>query len=141
MEDARSMMSQKFSQRSTIDSDLDNSNFSNLGGNSMRSGSFRVPGSRPEFQKSVESVASMGSNLAHHAKSLVGSIACASNNERTGQTINADHATEAWRGRRNAAAARAGSGEGKPAGATGQTMFRESVVTGTGSHGPRQVDV
>mmetsp|Transcript_1534 Transcript_1534/g.3396 ORF Transcript_1534/g.3396 Transcript_1534/m.3396 type:complete len:696 (+) Transcript_1534:188-2275(+) len=132
MEDARSMMSQvKLSSMSGHDSmDLDSSGYPSLGGNS----SFRVPGGRPEesLKRGVESVASMGSNLAHHAKSLVGQFACTSNNDRTGQVINSDHATEAWRDRRNAAAAAAqASGSG-------------SVARATGSHvspGPRHVDV
>jgi hypothetical protein len=132
MEDARSMMSQvKLSQRSGDSTDFDSS----FGGNSMRSGSFRVPGGRPEFQKGVESVASMGSNLAHHAKSLVGSFACTTNNERTGQVINADHATEAWRDRRSAAAAQAGT-------AGNTRSYKDGVATATGNiHGPRHVDV
>lgn len=142
MEDARSMMSQvKLSSLSGHDSmDLDSSGYPSLGGNSLRSGGtpFRVPGSRPEFQRGVESVASMGSNLAHHAKSLVGQFACTANNDRTGQVINADHATEAWRDRRAAASAQADSDAG------GGRSYREGAVataTGNFAQGPRHVDV
>jgi len=91
MEDARSMMSQKFSQSQD---ELRESE-------SMQSSSFRSATSRPEFKRATESVASMGSNLAAHAKTLVGSFACAGNNERTGQVLSSERATEEWRGRRS----------------------------------------
>lgn len=136
------MMSQKFSQRSGFENDLDSGSHPGLAASSARSGSFRVPGGRPEFQKGVESVASMGSNLAHHAKSLVGSFACATNNERTGQAINGDLATEAWRGRRSAAAARAETegGSGNVGITTGSQSYRESAAVATNSQA-RQVDI
>lgn len=67
---------------------------------SVRSSSFRSTTNRPEFKRATESVASMSSNLAAHAKTLVGSFACAGNNERTGQVLSTERATEEWRGRR-----------------------------------------
>lgn len=94
------MMSQKFVHKS-----MEEESASALGG-AGRMGSFRSTANRPEFQRSVESVASMGSNLAQHAKTLVGSFACAGNNERTGQVLVSERATEEWRGRRSAAAGR-----------------------------------
>merc|ERR1712238_555111 len=66
----------------------------------VRSSSFRSTTSRPEFKRATESVASMSSNLAAHAKTLVGSFACAGNNERTGQVLSSERATVEWRGRR-----------------------------------------
>jgi len=96
MEDARSIMSQKFNQSGDSDSrDVESS--------TLRSSSFRSTTSRPEFKRATESVASMGSNLAAHAKTLVGSFACAGNNERTGQVLSSERATEEWRDRRNVA--------------------------------------
>lgn len=67
---------------------------------SVRSSSFRSTASRPEFKRATESVVSMSSNLAAHAKTLVGSFACAGNNERTGQVLSSERATVEWRGRR-----------------------------------------
>lgn len=98
MEEARTMMSQRFAPNSAEEEGAPSS----LGGQS-KSASFRAAASRPEFQKGVESVASMGSNLAQHAKTLVGSFACAGSNERTGQVLVSERATEEWRGRRSAA--------------------------------------
>jgi hypothetical protein len=100
MEEARSMMSQTFVHKT-----MEEESASALGG-AGKMGSFRSTANRPEFQRSVESVASMGSNLAQHAKTLVGSFACAGNNERTGQVLVSERATEEWRGRRSAAAGR-----------------------------------
>jgi hypothetical protein len=96
MDDARNAVS-GFSQGSE-----DQDGFGSMG----TSTSFRSTKSRPEFQRGVESVASMGSSLAQHAKTLVGSFACTGNNERTGQVLVSERATEEWRGRRSAAAAR-----------------------------------
>ena len=102
MEDARTVMSQKFNQGLSI-------NESSMDGtaSSIRSSSFRASATnRPEFKRAAESVTSMSSNLAAHAKTLVGSFACAggnTNNERT--TESTDRATEEWRGRRNVVAA------------------------------------
>jgi hypothetical protein len=98
MEEARNAMSQNFPQKMQEQQ----GNFDGLG---ALGGSIRSTANRPEFQKGVESVASMGSSLAHHAKTLVGSFACAGNNERTGQVLVSERATEEWRDRRNAAAA------------------------------------
>ena len=56
--------------------------------------------SRPEFKRAAGSVASMGSNLAAHAKTLVGSFAC--NEKNAGQFVSSERATEEWRDRRNA---------------------------------------
>jgi hypothetical protein len=116
--------------------------------------SFRSAKSRPEFQKGVESVASMGSSLAQHAKTLVGSFACTGNNERTGQVLVSERATEEWRGRRSAAAARDAatgtsntSGGGMPPGlemSSSRTSvtksYRENDRTTT-TLPPRHVDV
>ncbi|KAL3909836.1 MAG: hypothetical protein SGARI_002401 [Bacillariaceae sp.] len=100
MEEARSAMA-KFPQN--IGENGDQDTLGSLGA----SASFRSAVNRPEVKKGVESVASMGSSLAHHAKTLVGSFACAGNNERTGQVLVSERATEEWRGRRSAAAAAA----------------------------------
>jgi hypothetical protein len=97
MEEARSMMSQTVVHKS-----MEEESTSGLGGVG-KSASFRSAANRPEFQRGVESVASMGSNLAQHAKTLVGSFACAGSNERTGQVLVSERATEEWRGRRSAA--------------------------------------
>ena len=94
MEEARSAMA-KLPQTMNEDGDT----LGSLGA----SASFRSAANRPEIKKGVESVASMGSSLAQHAKTLVGSFACAGNNERTGQVLVSERATEEWRGRRNAA--------------------------------------
>jgi hypothetical protein len=97
MEDARNAMSQSFPQKFNEQYEA-RDGLGSLG----KSTSFRSV-NRPEFQKGVESVASMGSSLAQHAKTLVGSFACAGNNERTGQVLVSERATEEWRDRRNAA--------------------------------------
>mmetsp|Transcript_6674 Transcript_6674/g.13687 ORF Transcript_6674/g.13687 Transcript_6674/m.13687 type:complete len:546 (+) Transcript_6674:314-1951(+) len=100
MEDARSIMSQKFSQTLSMnDSSGDLRQESDSIG---RSSTFRSAAGRPEFKRASESVASMGSNLANHAKTLVGSFACGTN-ERAGQVLSTERATEEWRGRRNVA--------------------------------------
>lgn len=91
MEDARSMMSQKFSQSLSMNDSADAEQ------DTLRSASFRSTSSRPEFKRATESVASMGSNLAAHAKTLVGSFACGTN-----QTVHVERATEEWRDRRGA---------------------------------------
>lgn len=97
MEDARSMMSQKFSQSLSM-----NESSGDLSqGDNLRSASFRSATSRPEFKRATESVASMGSNLAAHAKTLVGSFACA-NEQAAGKYVSSERATEEWRDRRNA---------------------------------------
>ncbi len=96
MEDARSMMSQRFSQSLSMnESSNDLQNESDL-----KNSSFRSATSRPEFKRATESVASMGSNLAAHAKTLVGSFACG--NEKAGEYVASERATEEWRGRRSA---------------------------------------
>lgn len=101
MDEARDAMS-RLPQRMNKDFESQDG----LGSLGAASASFRSAKARPEFQKGVESVASMGSSLAQHAKTLVGSFACAGNNERTGQVLVSERATEEWRGRRSAAAAR-----------------------------------
>ncbi|KAG7363260.1 hypothetical protein IV203_026620 [Nitzschia inconspicua] len=137
MDDARNAMS-KFPQRMKEEYESQDG-LGSLGA----SGSFRSAKTRPEFQKGVESVASMGSSLAHHAKTLVGSFACAGNNERTGQVLVSERATEEWRGRRNAAAAR---GADATASFTKQDLppgLEMSASTSTRSYreAPRHVDV
>lgn len=106
MEDARTMMSQKFQELNKSTSDLQGMD------SDMRSSSFRSTPSRPEFKRASESVASMGSNLAAHAKTLVGSFACGGNNERTGQVLSSERATEEWRGRRSNASLEINQNEG-----------------------------
>jgi len=96
MEDARGMMSQKFMQQNQSQ----NNDSEYRANTTVRSSSFRSTTSRPEFKRATESVASMSSNLAAHAKTLVGSFACAGNNERTGQVLSTERATEEWRDRR-----------------------------------------
>mmetsp|Transcript_4124 Transcript_4124/g.8553 ORF Transcript_4124/g.8553 Transcript_4124/m.8553 type:complete len:712 (-) Transcript_4124:251-2386(-) len=97
MEDARSMMSQRFSQSLSMnDSSNDLQNDADL-----KNSSFRSATSRPEFKRATESVASLGSNLAAHAKTLVGSFACADEN-KAAQYVASERATEEWRGRRSA---------------------------------------
>jgi hypothetical protein len=100
MEDARSMMSQKFMQQNQSSQNNESGEF-RVDASSVRSSSFRSTTNRPEFKRATESVASMSSNLAAHAKTLVGSFACAGNNERTGQVLSTERATEEWRGRRD----------------------------------------
>lgn len=99
MEDARSMMSQKFSQSLSMKESADDLNQD--AETSLRSSSFRSASSRPEFRRASESVASMSSNLAAHAKTLVGSFACAG--DRAGQAVSSERATEEWRDRRSVA--------------------------------------
>ena len=95
MEDARNIMSQRLSQSLSM-----NESSGDLRGDAdLRSSSFRSTTSRPEFKRATESVASMGSNLAAHAKTLVGSFACG--NDRAGQVVSSERATEEWRGRRS----------------------------------------
>jgi hypothetical protein len=99
MEDARSMMSKQFSQSLSMNdssSDLRQEQDTTLG-----SSSFRSTTSRPEFKRASESVASMGSNLAAHAKTLVGSFACGNERAAAGQVLSSERATEEWRGRRS----------------------------------------
>lgn len=92
MEDAKSTLSQKFSQSLSM-----NDSHSDL----PQSSSFRSTTSRPEFKRATESVASMGSNLAAHAKTLVGTFACG-NEQAAGQNVlSSERVTEEWRGRRN----------------------------------------
>ena len=97
MDDARTMMSQTFSQSMSMN-DV-NSDLREDADTTLRSASFRSTTSRPEFKRATESVASMGSNLAAHAKTLVGSFACG--NDRAGQVVSSERATEEWRGRRS----------------------------------------
>ena len=97
MEDARSMMSKQFSQSLSMNDSSDDMK------NDLRSASFRSTTSRPEFKRTAESVASMGSNLAAHAKTLVGSFACGTNGQAAGQVLSSERATEEWRGRRSVA--------------------------------------
>merc|ERR1711865_1343885 len=97
-EDARSTMSQKFMQQNQSQNNNDSGDFRS--NSSVRSSSFRSTASRPEFKRATESVVSMSSNLAAHAKTLVGSFACAGNNERAGQVLSTERATEEWRDRR-----------------------------------------
>lgn len=99
MEDARSMMSQKFMHQNQSNQNNESGEF-RADASTVQSSSFRSATSRPEFKRATESVASMSSNLAAHAKTLVGSFACAGNNERTGQVLSTERATEEWRGRR-----------------------------------------
>ena len=99
MEDARSMMSQKFMHQNQSNQNNESGEF-RADASTVRSSSFRSATSRPEFKRATESVVSMGGNLAAHAKTLVGSFACAGNNERTGQVLSTERATEEWRGRR-----------------------------------------
>ncbi len=97
MEDARTMMSQRFSQSLSMnDSSNDLQNDADL-----KNSSFRSATSRPEFKRASESVASLGSNLAAHAKTLVGSFACA-DESKAAQYVASERATEEWRGRRSA---------------------------------------
>ena len=97
MEDARSMMSQKFSQSLSM-----NESSGDLSqGENLASASFRSATSRPEFKRATESVASMGSNLAAHAKTLVGTFACA-NEQAAGKYVSSERATEEWRDRQSA---------------------------------------
>jgi hypothetical protein len=118
MDDARHVMN-RFPPRDGSENHDDNGH----GSMGTSTTSFRTATSRPEFQKGVESVASMGSSLAQHAKTLVGSFACTggninhinnnnnnhinknNNQERTGHGLVSERATEEWRGRRHAAAA------------------------------------
>jgi hypothetical protein len=141
MQDARNAMS-RLPQRMNENFE-DQDGLGSLGAST----SFRSAKSRPEFQKGVESVASMGSSLAQHAKTLVGSFACAGNNERTGQVLVSERATEEWRGRRNAAAARGtAASTNKPELPPGLEMsasastrsYREGNPT---TQAPRHVDV
>lgn len=111
LEDARNGMA-------TLHRSMNESGDQNTLGSLGASNSLRSATNRPEFQKGVESVASMGSSLAQHAKTLVGSFACAGSNERTGQVLTSERAATEWRGRRTAAAA-AHSGI-HPKGGTGQ---------------------
>ena len=98
MEDARSMMTKQFSQSLSMnDSNGDLRQDADLG-----SSSFRSATSRPEFKRAAGSVASMGTNLAAHAKTLVGSFACG-NEKAAGQFVSSERATEEWRDRRSAA--------------------------------------
>jgi len=99
MEDARSMMSQKFMHQNQSNQNNESGEF-RADASTVQSSSFRSATSRPEFKRATESVVSMGGNLAAHAKTLVGSFACAGNNERTGQVLSTERATEEWRGRR-----------------------------------------
>ena len=99
MEDARSMMSQNFMHQNQSNQNNESGEFG-ADASTVRSSSFRSATNRPEFKRATESVASMSSNLAAHAKTLVGSFACAGNNERTGQVLSTERATEEWRGRR-----------------------------------------
>ena len=87
------MMSQKFSQSLSM-----NDSSGDLRGDDLQSSSVRSTTSRPEFKRATESVASMGSNLAAHAKTLVGSFACGT--DRAGQVVSSERVTEEWRGRR-----------------------------------------
>jgi hypothetical protein len=125
-----------------------------LGSMGISANAFRsAKSSRPEFQKGVESVASMGSSLAQHAKTLVGSFACAGNNERTGQVLVSERATEEWRGRRSAAAARfaTNTSNSMPPGlemsnSTSTRSYRENAAattttTTTKAVPPRHIDV
>ncbi len=97
MEDARSMMSRNFSQSLSM-----NESSGDLSqGENLASASFRSATSRPEFKRATESVASMGSNLAAHAKTLVGTFACA-NEQAAGKYVSSERATEEWRDRRSA---------------------------------------
>jgi len=147
MEEARTAMSNKFPPKA----DEQYPGQDGLG-SLRRSSSFRSAGSRPEFQKGVESVASMGSSLAHHAKTLVGSFACAGNNERTGQVLVSERVTEEWRDRRNAAHAVSISttttnerlprglemSGSNPSFASSSRSYRETT---NGANVPRHVDV
>lgn len=140
MEEARSAMA-KFPQNISENGDQDT--LGSLGA----SASFRSAVNRPEVKKGVESVASMGSSLAHHAKTLVGSFACAGNNERTGQVLVSERATEEWRGRRSAAAAAARdntapSGQLPPGLEMSNSASTRSYRQPSASaRGPRHVDV
>jgi hypothetical protein len=134
MEEARSAMA-KFPQTMNEDQDT----LGSLGA----SASFRSAANRPEIKKGVESVASMGSSLAQHAKTLVGSFACAGNNERTGQVLVSERATEEWRGRRNAAAAATRDNSQLPPGlemsnSASTRSYRQPVGS---TQAPRHVDV
>ena len=53
-----------------------------------------IPRSASKVPRGVESVASLGSGLAHHARSLVGSFACSGINERTGGVLASELAAE-----------------------------------------------
>jgi len=98
MEDARSMMTKQFSQSLS----MNDSNSDLRQDADLNSSSFRSATSRPEFKRAAGSVASMGTNLAAHAKTLVGSFACG-NEKAAGQFVSSERATEEWRDRRSAA--------------------------------------
>ncbi|KAL3907211.1 MAG: hypothetical protein SGILL_008963, partial [Bacillariaceae sp.] len=139
MEEARSAMA-KLPQTMNEDGDT----LGSLGA----SASFRSAANRPEIKKGVESVASMGSSLAQHAKTLVGSFACAGNNERTGQVLVSERATEEWRGRRNAANSAARDTAGAPntqlppgLEMSNSASTRSYRPPGAANQAPRHVDV
>jgi hypothetical protein len=131
MEDARNAMSQNFPQKYNEQYEA-RDGLGSLG----KSTSFRSA-NRPEFQKGVESVASMGSSLAQHAKTLVGSFACAGNNERTGQVLVSERATEEWRDRRNAAREQEMSSSNNPS----YSSTRSYHDAAGSAQAPRHVDV
>jgi hypothetical protein len=81
--------------------------------------------SRSTSRRGVESVASLGSGLAHHARSLVGSFTCAGINEHTGGVLASELAAERredanrqrydkneWRDRRRSSSAPRGNNDG-----------------------------
>ena len=68
------------------------------GGMGAGPASFMSPGRSGDFPRRAESIASLGSSMAHHARTLVGQFHCASLNERNGNVV----ATEMAEGRQDA---------------------------------------
>mmetsp|Transcript_16480 Transcript_16480/g.16471 ORF Transcript_16480/g.16471 Transcript_16480/m.16471 type:complete len:144 (+) Transcript_16480:108-539(+) len=143
MEDARGIMSQKFMHQNQSQ----NNDSEYRPNSTVRSSSFRSTTSRPEFKRATESVASMSSNLAAHAKTLVGSFACAGNNERTGQVLSTERATEEWRDRRVDTNNKQKEQESRPQHHRGLEMSQSSPYSGDNrsyrenSAASRRVDV
>lgn len=143
MDDARGIMSQKFMHQNQSQ----NNDSEYRPNSTVRSSSFRSTTSRPEFKRATESVASMSSNLAAHAKTLVGSFACAGNNERTGQVLSTERATEEWRDRRVDTNNKQKEQESRPQHHRGLEMSQSSPYSGDNrsyrenSAASRRVDV
>lgn len=83
MDEARSMSQRLMAQ-----------NGEEEGGGVGGSASFMSPGMPGDLPRRAESIASLGSSMAHHARTLVGQFHCASLNERNGSVVATEMAAE-----------------------------------------------